>query len=262
MQGLPGEQGPTGDTGPCGAEGAAGISAYELAIQSGFTGTLCDWLASLRGPSVYDLAVANGFKGSLDDWLASLCNNSGQSRGSCNANLSGLSVNPTTMTPMFNSEILDYVVNVPNDVSVITINAIAEDPCARISGTGTKKLQVGNNVLSITVIPEDKYASVKVYTIAVFRSEPLNNNANLSCLSVCGYHIVPAFHVNNTKYALSIANHDASVMIVATAEDSRSVISGTGIHNLCVGCNSINIIVTAEDGTQKVYTIAITRTTQ
>ncbi|MEZ5650368.1 MAG: hypothetical protein R3E87_07440 [Burkholderiaceae bacterium] len=32
-----------------GADGANGLSAYELAVQQGYTGTLADWLASLVG---------------------------------------------------------------------------------------------------------------------------------------------------------------------------------------------------------------------
>lgn len=41
-----GEKGDTGDTG---SRGAAGKSAYEVALQNGFTGTEADWLTSLKG---------------------------------------------------------------------------------------------------------------------------------------------------------------------------------------------------------------------
>lgn len=41
-----GEAGPKGDTG---AAGPNGKSAYELAVDNGFTGTLQEWLASLQG---------------------------------------------------------------------------------------------------------------------------------------------------------------------------------------------------------------------
>lgn len=41
-----GEKGDKGDTG---SRGAAGKSAYEIALQNGFTGTEADWLASLKG---------------------------------------------------------------------------------------------------------------------------------------------------------------------------------------------------------------------
>ncbi|RDY88567.1 collagen-like protein [Bacillus amyloliquefaciens] len=49
--GAKGDKGDTGATGTKGATGATGKdgkSAYELAVQQGFTGTLDEWLASLK----------------------------------------------------------------------------------------------------------------------------------------------------------------------------------------------------------------------
>ena len=60
-----------------------GKSAYELAVENGYNGTLNDWLASLvgntgaDGKSAYELAVENGYNGTLNDWLASLVGNTG-----------------------------------------------------------------------------------------------------------------------------------------------------------------------------------------
>lgn len=47
--GAPGATGPAGEPGPAGADGAPGPSAYEHAVDEGFTGTLTEWLESLRG---------------------------------------------------------------------------------------------------------------------------------------------------------------------------------------------------------------------
>ncbi|WEY79913.1 hypothetical protein P5667_12340 [Bacillus velezensis] len=79
-----------------------GKSAYDIAVDNGFSGTLEEWLASLKGEkgntgakgdkgdtgatgakgatgaagkdgkSAYELAVQQGFTGTLDEWLASL----------------------------------------------------------------------------------------------------------------------------------------------------------------------------------------------
>ena len=82
-----------GAAGSNGLNGANGKSAYELAVEKGYTGTLDEWLASLVGPkgadgangtngingtngtngkSAYELAVEKGYTGTLDEWLASL----------------------------------------------------------------------------------------------------------------------------------------------------------------------------------------------
>ena len=70
-----------------GQPGKDGKSAYELALESGFEGTLEDWLASLKGETgergedgynAYDLAVLAGFVGDMEDWLQSLKGQDGQ----------------------------------------------------------------------------------------------------------------------------------------------------------------------------------------
>jgi hypothetical protein len=58
-------------------KGANGKSAYEIAVEQGFKGTLEEWLDSLEGSSAYDLAVKNGYKGTLKEWLDSLQGDTG-----------------------------------------------------------------------------------------------------------------------------------------------------------------------------------------
>lgn len=64
-----------------GERGAEGKSAYELAVEDGYTGTEAEWLLSLvgengssgaDGKSAYELAVENGYQGTVDQWLATL----------------------------------------------------------------------------------------------------------------------------------------------------------------------------------------------
>lgn len=80
-------------SGLTGLSGSNGASAYQVAVNNGFTGTEQDWLASLIGPtgntgadgatgadgypgadglSAYQVALNNGFTGSEQDWLTSL----------------------------------------------------------------------------------------------------------------------------------------------------------------------------------------------
>ena len=65
------------------AQGMAGKSAYKLAVEKGYRGTLDEWLASLNGSngddgkSAYELAVENGYQGTEEEWLASLKGSAG-----------------------------------------------------------------------------------------------------------------------------------------------------------------------------------------
>ena len=52
-----------------------GKSAYEVAVENGFSGTETEWLASLTGAdgkSAYQIAVENGFTGTEAEWIESL----------------------------------------------------------------------------------------------------------------------------------------------------------------------------------------------
>lgn len=68
-----------------GQNGSDGKSAYELAVEKGYTGTLEEWLLSLNGTngsngkSAYELAVEKGYEGTLDKWLESLKGSNGKS---------------------------------------------------------------------------------------------------------------------------------------------------------------------------------------
>lgn len=96
--GLQGEKGDKGDAGMNGANGVDGKSAYELACENGFEGTIAQWLASLvgekgemgaagtngvdgingaDGKSAYELAVEKGYVGDVQTWLSSLVGEKG-----------------------------------------------------------------------------------------------------------------------------------------------------------------------------------------
>ena len=48
------------------------MSAYELAVQYGYEGTVQEWLDSLNGKSAYEIAKENGYTGTETEWTTSL----------------------------------------------------------------------------------------------------------------------------------------------------------------------------------------------
>lgn len=64
---------------PASSEVKNGLSAYELAVEQGYDGSLEDWLKSLDGKSAYEIAVENGFIGTEDEWNKAVANVSNQS---------------------------------------------------------------------------------------------------------------------------------------------------------------------------------------
>ena len=64
-----------------GACSMQGKSAYDIAVENGYQGTVTEWLESLKGTdgkSAYEVAVENGFKGTVTEWLKSLKGTNGK----------------------------------------------------------------------------------------------------------------------------------------------------------------------------------------
>ena len=85
-----------------------------------------------------------------------------------------------------------------------------------------------------------------------------SNNANLSNLGIKPNDF-KGFKPATTSYNVTVPNDIEKVTVYATAQDKKATIKGNGTQKLNVGKNALNVVVTAEDGTTKTYTINVTR---
>lgn len=85
-----------------------------------------------------------------------------------------------------------------------------------------------------------------------------SSNANLSNLGIKP-HDFTGFKYGKTSYEVSVPEETDTVEVYATAQEAKAKITGTGKKTLKKGNNTIQVIVTAENGTQKTYTLNITR---
>ena len=150
-----------GSNGTNGKDGEKGLSAYELAVQEGFTGSLTEWLNSLKGAdgkdgidgkdgvvglngkdgingkdgadgrngtdgkdglSAYDIALKNGFVGTESEWLESLKGKDGSDGNS--PEVSGFATTEYVEERL--SEILVILENLPT-ASTVTLFSYGED---------------------------------------------------------------------------------------------------------------------------------------
>ena len=86
--------------------------------------------------------------------------------------------------------------------------------------------------------------------------ENKSKNNNIKNISVDGYNLIK---VDSNNYTLSVTNDVTNINVKATAEDTKSKVTGTGNHNINVGENNIEIIVTAENGSQNKINIKVAR---
>jgi len=180
---------------------------------------------------------------------------------STNSNLSSLTVN-NSLVSGFNSSTKAYTLTVNNSVSSISIGASASDSKSSVSGIGSHALNVYSNTFYVTVTSES--GSKSVYTLTIIRkdasglSAPLSTNNLLGTLVIEGYDI--GFDANKLEYSLTVENNISSVKLTATAQDSKAKIEVDGsATDLEIGDNTVKIIVTAENGDKKTYTVVIKR---
>ena len=89
-----------------------------------------------------------------------------------------------------------------------------------------------------------------------------SSNADLSALTVSSGTLVPQFNPSITSYTVSVVNGVESVSITGTKADVNASVTGSvTLSNLKEGeAQTASIIVTAQNGATKTYTVAVTRT--
>ena len=93
---------------------------------------------------------------------------------------------------------------------------------------------------------------------SVTAAAPLSTNALLSSMTVSNATISPAFNKDTTSYTASVPFTVSRLEVAATAEDSKAKVAISG-QNLAVGVNTVSVVVTAENGSKKTYSISVTR---
>ena len=176
--------------------------------------------------------------------------------------LKSLSVSNATISPAFNTNTTSYTAEVPFDVSKLNVSAAANDSKAKVSINSPNLKPGGTTNVTVTVTAEN--GSTKTYTIAVKRAQDPNyvasSNNDLSGITVNGFLLSPVFSANNTSYVIWLPYETDSVSVSGTAADSKAEGAVEGGTGLIAGAdNEIKVICTAEDGTQKVYTVIAKR---
>ena len=192
------------------------------------------------------------------------------------ATLSGLALSSGTLSPAFAAVSTSYTVSVTNATTSITVTPTVTYTTATVkvngttvaSGTasGSITLAVGTNTITTLVTAQDG-TSTKIYTVIVTRDK--SADATLSALVVKTATLGPKFKATTTTYKASVPLATTSVKIMATANynKARLKVNGKIVKSgalstaipLATGRNTIKVVVTAEGGTTRTYTITISR---
>lgn len=121
---------------------------------------------------------------------------------------------------------------------------------------------------TITVKPIDAadydgnvFSAVKSVTITVGNKttsstkKDLSSDNTLSSLSIDGVNLEPAFDKNTTSYNVNLEAGVTKINVKATPNDKSAKVTGIGEIEVSEGNNNIEVVVTAENGSTKTYTI-------
>lgn len=123
--------------------------------------------------------------------------------------------------------------------------------CAKISVEDTRlidwdtesSISVGNS--SITI-------NIKEPVVVNYSSDN-----NLKDLSVDGFSLSPSFDKNTLEYTVTVLNSTSEIKIGASLSDSKAKASGVGTFPVVEGTNEFSVVVTAENGSSKTYTLRV-----
>lgn len=195
-----------------------------------------------------------------------------------NNSLQNLTVSPSSLVPAFGAETTSYEVDVSTDVTSVIVAATKADSNAVISGDlpdqGQATIPLNgpgtSKIVLVTVTAPN--GDARTYRITVNRAAPMNNN-NLSALSVSVGNLLPSFSPGSVNYSVEVPASVDRVTISATKSDPNAVMSAFGSVIATAGVQtgqvsatpgpgatvSVPIIVIAPDGSQKTYTINVSR---
>ena len=186
---------------------------------------------------------------------------------SSNSKLASLAITEGVITPEFNSDVTEYSISVPNEITVLNISAVAEDSAAEVEIVGNEELKIGENNIQIIVTAED--GSTTTYNILATRADEELSLQSLSIyyLDENGQKVElkldPIFALNVYEYNIleKLPNTVNKLEVEAIASKENAKIEITGNEELKSGQNEISIKVTLTDEAgleeQKTYKIIL-----
>ena len=170
------------------------------------------------------------------------------------ADLSNLGIKPNDFSG-FSPNKTSYDVTVPENVQTIEVYATAKNASAKISGTGTQELAIGENKIDVVVSASD--GTTKTYTINVKREgenkEEVSQTTEkveegLSELKVENLELTPKFTTNVYEYSTKYIGEKTTLDIQAIVTEPTYTAEIVGNEDLKEGENVVTILVSDKDG--------------
>ena len=97
---------------------------------------------------------------------------------------------------------------------------------------------------------------IRIITQAELEASYSKNN-NLSALEVEGFTLTPEFNKDTLEYSIVVPEDTKEINIKATPQDKTAQVTGAGVQAVAQGANKFSIVVKAQNGAEKTYTINV-----
>lgn len=158
-----------------------------------------------------------------------------------------VSINSSGATSGCSQKFADATSNGGNATKVLTVTCKA-------TSTGIIGFTATGDITSADGKSSNVSASKSVTVTEV---RPKSTDNNLKSLTVEGYNLTPEFNKDTLEYSTTVPSNVEKIEIKATKSDSKANIEGVGTFEVTEGANPFNVVVTAENGTQKTYVVNV-----
>lgn len=158
------------------------------------------------------------------------------------------------LNPEFDREKTSYEVEVPYEVSNITVTGVKSNPLSKVNGSGKYALAVGKNSVILSVISES--GDIKMYEVTITRKA--SDNAYLSLITTSEGVWVPDFSKEELNYTITVPSTTEKIRVYGTPEAKTTKVIGNGEYQISGSETVITLTTIAGDNkTTLTYTLTI-----
>ena len=228
------------------ASGSISVSPSSLTIEVGSTKTFTISATNTIGDVEISSSNSSIASVSTNEWGTGMVDEGQTKTGTITVN--GKSIGTTTITLTIDAATFDGE-DLAGQKRTISVNVVAKpEPTTKVANNNN----TNNNTVNDN--SNNNVSNSNVNTINVEDNRSKNNR--IKDITIDGFELTK---VDANNYTLTVGNDVDSINVNATAEDTKSKVSGTGVHELNIGENKIEIIVTSESGLKNKITITVNR---
>lgn len=189
--------------------------------------------------------------------------------------LRSLTVTPGTLQPAFTGATTQYSVDLSNNISTVTVAAQPAVSGDRVTindqetTSRTVTLGAAGTTTPVSIVVSESGSNSRTYTVLLNRAELTGDNS-LRGLSISPGTLDPAFSSDTLNYTVDVASSVTNIRVTPTVRDPAATMKVNGQDAASEQAQTItlrdpglstviSIVVTAQNGTQKSYTLVVSR---